>query len=386
MMRRFVLVLAATLPVALVGCGKKPFRDFTSTEGGFTVQFPGTPRVERRPLDGATATIFLAEPSGGVFAAGYADFLPGTPVNFDAAVEGMAEACEGKVLSQDKGFAGDDDWVEFEIESGTPGGYVSGRLMMIGSRFYVLFAAGKVARRSHPETRAFIDSFKLTGRDFPWSSFTPGIRPPSTPSTPSTPSAPSGSASDVELPGEVTVKPPEIPPVQRTPILPKMPPARAPRDEIVGFSIGNLFRDTAPTGGILVGFDLWYQPRGKYEVICAVRPIYRVGTKNVPGLIHGNATPRTSQLLAPTGYAVGAVSLKAGIHVEQLGITYMKVDGDRLNPEDVRLSHVVGGSGILPMKKLGSDGTPVTGIQARTNRNTGELCALGLVLEGGARP
>ena len=379
MMRRFVLVLAATLPVVLAGCGKKPFRDFTSAEGGFTVQFPGTPRMERRPLNGATATIFLAEPSGGLFAAGYADFSPGAPVNLDAAVEGMAEVCEGKVLAYDKGFAGDDDWVEFEIDSGTPSGYVSGRLMMIGSRFYVLFAAGKSARRSHPETRAFIDSFKLAGREFPWSSFTPGVRP-----TPAL-GAPSGSVFPVEHPAEGTVRSPVIPSV-RTPAQPKVTPPRTPSDEMVGFPIGTLYRDTAPTGGLLVGFDLWYQPAFKDEIICAVRPIYRVGTKNVPGLIHGKGTPRSSQILAPTGYAVGAVTVKAALRVDQLAITFMRVDGDRLNPDDVRIPAVVGGSGGNRLKKLGGDGTPIIGILARTDRNSGELCALGLLLDGGTHP
>jgi hypothetical protein len=50
---------------------------------------------------------------------------------------------------------------EFEIETGKPKGYVSGRVIVLNGRFYEMFAMGTNARLSNSDVRKFLDSFKL---------------------------------------------------------------------------------------------------------------------------------------------------------------------------------------------------------------------------------
>ncbi|MDB5313025.1 MAG: hypothetical protein JWO38_7227, partial [Gemmataceae bacterium] len=169
-MRTLVAPIAVALLVPLAGCGKKPFTEFVAKEGGFSVLMPGTPKEDRSSESGMKLTLYVTETWGAAYGAGYADLPPGNPGNLDGAVRGMADACNGRVISQQGQTVGTDGWLEFEIESGSPKGFAAGRVLIVGGRVYEVYVIGRKTRLADPETRSFIDSFRLTDRDSPWQS------------------------------------------------------------------------------------------------------------------------------------------------------------------------------------------------------------------------
>lgn len=142
---------------------------------------------------------------------------------------------------------------------------------------------------------------------------------------------------------------------------------------------GAAFRDVAPAGGILVGFDLGPAQyfRG-VDVVGMLRPIYRVGDKDVPGQLHGVDQKRSVRVVAKPGYAVGAVRVNTGLWIDACSVTFMKVAGDRLDPKDSYESAWTGDKANGLPATLGGDGTPVIGITGHTDGEN-RVTAVGLL-------
>jgi hypothetical protein len=146
---------------------------------------------------------------------------------------------------------------------------------------------------------------------------------------------------------------------------------------ILGARTGLEFRDEAPPGGLLVGFDVWCGKFTTYDVLYGVRPIYRTGDKETLGAMYGQETTNAFRVLAKPDYAVGGLIMKAGLGPDSFIVVFMKMKGDRLDPEDSYQSEKFGGPGGGTHPMLGGDGTPVTGIVGRTDRIP-RLSGLGL--------
>jgi S1-C subfamily serine protease len=138
------------------------------------------------------------------------------------------------------------------------------------------------------------------------------------------------------------------------------------------------FQDTAPAGGLLVGFHFGMGKFFDNDVIHGVRPIYRVGDKEKLGTPFGTDFTRLKKVVAKPGYAVGAIAMKTGLGLDGVTVTFMKIDGDKLDPSDSYDADYVGGPGGGGPNKVGGDGTPVVGLIGRTNGK--EVCGLGLVV------
>jgi serine/threonine protein kinase len=140
------------------------------------------------------------------------------------------------------------------------------------------------------------------------------------------------------------------------------------KEVVLGSRTGLGFRDEAPPGGLLVGLDVWCGTFINYDVLDGVRPIYRTGGKETLGEVHGQETPHAYRVLAKPDYAVGGVIMKAGLGADSLVVVFMKVKGDKLDPDDSYQSEKIGGPGGGTHPMLGGDGTPVTGIIGRTDK------------------
>jgi hypothetical protein len=151
------------------------------------------------------------------------------------------------------------------------------------------------------------------------------------------------------------------------------------RTKIQGGAFDPEFTDTAPAGGLLVGFEFGLGRFVNNEVIKAGRPIYRVGDMDVPGKQYGNDMNRAVKVVAKQGYAVGAISVKAGLVADGLSVTFMKVDNGRLDPKDSYDSEWIGGKGGGNAERLGGDGTAVIGMIGKSNKT--ELTGVGLLLQ-----
>jgi hypothetical protein len=165
-----------------------------------------------------------------------------------------------------------------------------------------------------------------------------------------------------------------------------MPPPRGNRQQgnetkIMGGGDA-AFKDEAPPGGLLIGLEVGLGKFINNDVVHAVRPIFRTAAgEEVLGKQHGTDTSRVVRVKAKDGYAVGALTAKAGLTVDGLAVKFMRVKGGKLDPGDSYESDWIGGPGGWGPELLAGDGTPVVGIIGKENRK--DCTGLGLLLNRG---
>jgi len=149
---------------------------------------------------------------------------------------------------------------------------------------------------------------------------------------------------------------------------------------IFGGAFDPLFTDSAPDGGLLVGFEIGTAPAFGHIMTRAARPIYRAGGKETFGEQRGTQLRTVVTLKAKAGYAVGAISVMSCLGFDGLSVTFMKVAGGKLDPTDSYESAYVGSDQKKRLTKLGGDGTPVVGIVGKSNR--ADMTGMGLLFKG----
>jgi len=127
------------------------------------------------------------------------------------------------------------------------------------------------------------------------------------------------------------------------------------------------FRSYLPEGGLLVGVKLSTGRFGrgyKYRAVASIQGFYLTPQGIVAGKTNGPVKGNARKLMAAEGYAVGGMKVKvAGSHPRIRGIqlVFMRIDGDKLDPEDAYLSPAYRDvPADAPL--LGGDGTPIVGI------------------------
>jgi hypothetical protein len=148
------------------------------------------------------------------------------------------------------------------------------------------------------------------------------------------------------------------------------------------------FSETSGSPGFLVGFELGLGKFFDLEVIYAVRPIYRTAQGDSPGNAHGlfqtvgakkkrSKVTRTIWLRAKPGYAVAGITGRAGLLLNGLALTFQRLDGDKLNPNDKYQSEWVGDRTGGSEATFDSQGMLVVGIHGK--ESDVECSALGLL-------
>jgi predicted Zn finger-like uncharacterized protein len=156
-------------------------------------------------------------------------------------------------------------------------------------------------------------------------------------------------------------------------------PAGTRSTEIHGGHFDPEFVDAGPQGSLLIGLEIGLDKFVVEDVVYSVRPIYRVNNREEFGKQHGKKRDRVTKVVARPGYAVGAITIKAGLMVDGLSITFMKLKGAKLDPTDSYESEWVGGMGGGAPTKLGGDGSSVVGIVGHDNGD--DATGLGLLLK-----
>ncbi len=146
--------------------------------------------------------------------------------------------------------------------------------------------------------------------------------------------------------------------------------------EIVGGAFDPVFRDMAPPGGRLIGFEIGLGKFVNSELIHAIRPIYWTPKGEALGVQRGTDLSKMVTIKAKGGYAVGSVTARAGMNLDGMSVTFMRVQGDRLVTTDSYESEVVGHKGGREIK-LGGTGSIVTGIVGKAGPKNSS--GLGLV-------
>jgi hypothetical protein len=152
------------------------------------------------------------------------------------------------------------------------------------------------------------------------------------------------------------------------------------RTPIQGSQTDPLFMDTAPEGGLLVGIDIGLGKFGGNDVITSARPIYLLKNEEVLGKQYGTDTGRVVRAIAKPGYAVAGLTTKAGLVLDGMSVTFMKVDDlGRLNPRDSNQTVWVGGQGGKAPVRVAGTGARVVGIIGRANKSN--VTGLGLLIQ-----
>jgi hypothetical protein len=154
--------------------------------------------------------------------------------------------------------------------------------------------------------------------------------------------------------------------------------AKTPR--ILGGGFDAEFKDLAPEGGLLVGFEIGTSKAFGRDMIRSAKPIYRVGDKESKGEQRGTDLTNVVTIKAKDGYAVGGMSVKSGLGFDGMSVTFMKVVDGKLDPKDSYESEFVGSDEKkTPVKVVGA-GAPVLGIAGKFNDK--DMTGMGLIFKG----
>lgn len=216
-------------------------------------------------------------------------------------------------------------------------------------------------------------------------SATPQLPPePPPPKAEPRPASPEAGRSDAPMEKSDAPLWSERPPVPRR--KPKPPPLdgggfawRHPnvtRTEMAGGKGGGEFADTY-TGAFLVGMNLTTRHFAGHLVIASVQSIYLTRLGRATSRAHGKADQTIVSLQARPGYAVGGIVGRSGDRLDGVKLIFMRIDGNRLNPDDSYESEWVGGEGGHETR-LVSDGKPVVGVFGKCGA---EMDGIGLELE-----
>jgi hypothetical protein len=111
----------------------------------------------------------------------------------------------------------------------------------------------------------------------------------------------------------------------------------------------------------------------------AIRPIYRTDKQEVLGEQHGTDLNNVVTVKAKDGYAVGGMTLRTGLLIDGLSLTFMRVKDGKLDPTDSYESDWIGNRNGGRETPLKGDGTPVIGIVGKANDK--DCVGLGLVFD-----
>ncbi len=131
-----------------------------------------------------------------------------------------------------------------------------------------------------------------------------------------------------------------------------------------------------PAANIVVGFECGVGRFLDIEAIYALRAIYLTPHGVRFGLEHGpfadrklgpkntakTGVLRTVRLQAPAGYAVGGITIRTGLNIHGLALTYLKLDGHQLDPRQTLVSAWVGDRTGGSQSTIGGDGAIIVGI------------------------
>jgi hypothetical protein len=144
------------------------------------------------------------------------------------------------------------------------------------------------------------------------------------------------------------------------------PDQTSERTDVKGGAFGKKPFEDVSVDGVLVGFQIGIGSSFGQDTIKYIAPIYLTPRGEEVGNGYGNEDDVDRRVVAraPSGYAVGALKVRGGGGLDAITITYMRFNGTRLDPTDMRVTPRIGGRGGSE-SLLDGDGTPIIGIRGR---------------------
>lgn len=123
------------------------------------------------------------------------------------------------------------------------------------------------------------------------------------------------------------------------------------------------FVDLCTVGGVLLGFDLYFEvsPFGS-PFIKGYRPYYLTKKGKKPGNLRGFATANVTHLEARPGYVVGSVTAVGSLDFHNLSVKYVKFTDKGVDPSDNYDSPCYGGKSNSQAETFGGEGKLIIGL------------------------
>ena len=159
----------------------------------------------------------------------------------------------------------------------------------------------------------------------------------------------------------------------------------ANRTRLMGFGLASKgwedFSELGSDGARLIGFQVGLGKFVKRPVIHSVQPVFLTEHGEVLGKQYGTFDSDPVVIKAKPGYAVGGITVKAGLGIDGFSVTFMRIKGDVLDSSDTYTSDWIGGKGGGRETLLTGSGVSVRGVFGRVNPQN-KLGGLGLILGG----
>jgi hypothetical protein len=158
-----------------------------------------------------------------------------------------------------------------------------------------------------------------------------------------------------------------------------------------GYDAKRAFTEMPPQGALLVGFECGVGKFGNIDCVYALRPLYLtadgVDSYQEFGLFADRRLPKNKviktrvvksvHIEARPGYAVGGLTLRAGLCINGLSVTFMKIKGRALDPTQSYTSDWVGDRTGGREASVDADGALVVGVYG--SQDDDHVFGLGLI-------
>jgi S1-C subfamily serine protease len=116
--------------------------------------------------------------------------------------------------------------------------------------------------------------------------------------------------------------------------------------DVTGFKLSkDVYRDLAPDGGVLIGFQVGLGKFGPNSVVKALRPIYQTKKGEQLGKWYGKAPASPVEVKAKPGYVVSGITIRTGLGIDGFTVTFAKLGKDRVEMDDNYNGKPAGGEG-----------------------------------------
>jgi hypothetical protein len=150
--------------------GPQKFREFTSAEGKFKVEMPGSPSEETINAAGIAMTSYRIEEKDGAYGAAYADLpIPGgasprqISLLLNSARDGAIRNVNGKFKGESQ-IRLENQYPGREIRADLPteDGILKARMYLVQKRVYMVIVTGRSAWVNSANAKRFLDSLEVT--------------------------------------------------------------------------------------------------------------------------------------------------------------------------------------------------------------------------------
>ena len=159
------------LVLLVIGCSANQWKEYSSDEGKFKVDFPGNPSLKTQKVNTAVGEIqvnmVLLEVRGVAYMASFNDYPSEFIKNsnekdlLDGARDGAVANVQGKLLSEQIIELNNAPGREIRVESADGKNTIVARIYLAGSRLYQVLVVTPKANGFDKNIKKFLDSFKF---------------------------------------------------------------------------------------------------------------------------------------------------------------------------------------------------------------------------------